>query len=71
MVEKGFSREESYAIVQEMAMRVWKREGSLRELCEKHPVMAQKISKKEFDEIFDLGRYLKNIDYIYKKVGLE
>ena len=70
MIEKGFSREESYAIVQDMAMRVWKREGTLRELCEKHPVMSQKISKGEFNLIFDMKRYLKNIDYVYKKIGL-
>ena len=30
LVEKGLSREESYSIVQDMAMRVWEREGTLR-----------------------------------------
>ncbi|HOO72026.1 MAG TPA: adenylosuccinate lyase [Spirochaetota bacterium] len=70
LVEKGLSREDSYAVVQGMAMRVWKREGSLRDLCEKDPVISQKIGGKELDEIFDLGRYLKNIGYAFSKAGL-
>ena len=52
-------------------MRVWKKEGTLRELCEKDDVVSKKITNDELDKIFDLQRYLKNIDYIYKKTGLE
>lgn len=71
LVEKGLTREDAYLLVQEMAMRVWKREGTLRELSEKNSEVSGKISKKEMDEIFNSDRYLKNIGYIYKKLGLE
>ncbi|PKL40642.1 MAG: adenylosuccinate lyase [Spirochaetae bacterium HGW-Spirochaetae-1] len=70
LIEKGLSREDSYKLVQDMAMRVWKREGTLRELTEREPAVAGKISKEELDVIFNLQRYLKNIDAIYKKAGL-
>lgn len=70
LVEKGMSREDAYKTVQDMAMRVWAREGSLPELCAADPVVSEKITGAELNEIFDLGRYLKNIDVIYKKTGL-
>jgi adenylosuccinate lyase len=71
LVEKGLTREDAYALVQEMAMRVWQKEGTLRELSEKNSEVSGKITKKEMDEIFNLSRYLENIGYIYKKLGLE
>jgi adenylosuccinate lyase len=71
LVDKGLSREESYRIVQDMAMRVWAREGTLEELCRKDPVLSGKLNESELKEIFNLQRYLVNIDYIYKKIGLQ
>ncbi len=70
LVEKGMSREDAYNTVQDMAMRVWAREGSLRELCSKDPVVSKTLHVEQLDKIFDLQRYLKNIDFIYKKIGL-
>ena len=70
LIEKGFTREESYKIVQDMAMRVWKREGSLKELTLKSPEVSGKITSEEIDRLFDINRYYKNIDAIYKKAGI-
>jgi len=70
LIEKGLSREDAYKIVQDMAMRVWKREGTLKELSEQDTLVSEKITKTEMDDIFDLQRYLKNIDTIYRKSGL-
>ncbi len=71
LIEKGLTREESYKLVQDMAMRVWKREGSLKELTLKSPELSGKISSEEIDRLFDIDRYYKNIDAIYKKAGIE
>ncbi len=71
LIEKGLTREDAYKIVQTLAMRVWKREGSLKELALADSVVSEKISNEEMDAIFNLERYLKNIDAIYKKTGLE
>lgn len=70
LIEKGMTREDAYKSVQEKAMRVWKKEGTLRELMEKDPDVSSKVTKEEFDVIFDLNRYLKNIDAIYTKAGI-
>ncbi len=66
LVETGYSREEAYAIVQENAMRVWKREGTLKQLASDDKRVAERISESELDDIFSLDRYLANIDYIFK-----
>ncbi|MBN2160003.1 MAG: adenylosuccinate lyase [Spirochaetes bacterium] len=70
LVEKGMPREEAYAAVQGLAMRVWSREGTLFELCKKDDVIAKNLSSNELEDIFDLNRYLINIGHIYKKIGL-
>lgn len=70
LVEKGFSREDAYIMVQDMAMRVWAREGSLKELTLGNSQIMEKISGTEIDSLFDINRYYKNIDAIYRKAGL-
>lgn len=70
LVEKGFSREDAYRLVQEMAMRVWAREGTLKELALKSPQVMEKITEADIDSLFDINRYYKNIDAIYRKAGL-
>ena len=70
LVEKGMTREDAYALVQSLAMRVWAREGSLRELILGDPAVSGVLEEKEIDEIFTLSRYLKNVDFIFRRVGL-
>ncbi len=70
LIEKGFSREDAYKIVQDMAMRVWAREGSLKELALKSTELMEKVTAQELDSLFDINRYYKNIDAIYRKAGL-
>jgi len=71
LVEKGMSREEAYTIVQNISMRVWKKEGSLQELTLKEQTLSKFLKTNEINEIFNLNNYLKNIDYIFKRAGLE
>ncbi|MBP7586234.1 MAG: adenylosuccinate lyase [Spirochaetes bacterium] len=71
LVEKGMTREESYAAVQGIAMRVWAREGSLKELALRDASISKLLTKEEVDTIFSLDRYLANIPFIFKRIGLE
>jgi len=70
LIEKGFTREDSYKIVQDMAMRVWKKEGTLKMLTLNSPEIKGKVTSDEIDKLFDINRYYKNIDAIYKKAGI-
>ncbi|MCP4727484.1 MAG: adenylosuccinate lyase [bacterium] len=71
LVEKGLSREDAYKVVQDIAMKVWKGKDSLKELALKDKTISQKMSNDEIEEMFDLDRYFTNIDYVFKRAGLE
>ncbi len=71
LIEKDLSREASYKVVQDIAMRVWSGEGSLKELALKDETITGKLTEDEILELFDIDRYFKNIDYIFKRAGLE
>ena len=64
------TREDAYKIVQDLTMRVWKREGNLKELSLEDPVVASKTGKDEINDLFNLNRYYKNIDAIYRKAEI-
>lgn len=67
----GMKREDAYRIVQEEAMRVWEGAGSFRDLIEKREEVKKCITKDELDRLFDPRRSLKNVDYIFRQVGLD
>ncbi|MBI5826393.1 MAG: adenylosuccinate lyase [Deltaproteobacteria bacterium] len=67
LVEKGIVREESYAIVQRNAMKVWEGLGDFRSLLLDDAEVMNYLSEKEVDACFDIRPYLKNVDYIFKR----
>ncbi len=71
LVEKGYTREEAYQIVQDNAMKVWNTGGSLKELSLNDIRITQKLSSDEIEEIFKLDNFLHSIDYVFKKAGIE
>jgi adenylosuccinate lyase len=73
LTQKGVSREDSYAIVQRNAMKVWAASNAgekadlLAELLKDKEVTA-KFSKKELSDLFDFKYHTKNVDKIFKRV---
>jgi adenylosuccinate lyase len=70
IVDKGMSREDAYSLVQGCAMRVWKKEGTLKELVGRDEKVMKYLSSQDLDTIFTLSNYYSNISYIYRKAGL-
>lgn len=70
LTEKGFSREEAYRLVQTHAMKAWATETDFRSLLESDPVVMAKVTAEDLDRAFDLRRYLRNVDHIYRAIGL-
>ena len=70
LTQAGLSREESYALVQRNAMRVWESDGqlSLLDLLKADPAVSAKLSDAQLEELFDLGYHLKRIDVIFERV---
>ena len=73
LTQKDVSREESYKAVQKNAMQAWESYGmseslNFEELIKKDKFISSILSKKEIEDIFDLGYHMKNIDKIYKRI---
>ena len=68
LIEKGISRENSYDIVQKLAMNSWKKKIDFKKLLKKSKDLKKFLTVKEIDDIFDINYHLKNIDKIFKKV---
>ena len=70
LTQTGLSREESYALVQRNAMRVWESDGqlSLLALLKADPDVSQRLSSDQLDRLFDLDYHLKHVDSIFDRV---
>lgn len=72
LVEKGFTREEAYSIVQEKAMQVWKNKSlHFKELLLADERITSKLTSEEIEELFNIKSYLEKIDLIFQRVFSE
>ncbi len=70
LTQAGLSREESYALVQRNAMKVWESDGalSLLELLKEDSEVTSRLSNEQLEELFDLDYHLKTVDTIFERV---
>jgi adenylosuccinate lyase len=61
-------REDAYAIVQPLAMRVWDDGANFHDLVMNDKRVADKLSREELDELFDVNKQLRNVDKIFNRV---
>lgn len=68
LTSKGVTREDSYSIVQNAAMEVWKNQNKnlFDELIENGEILKY-LTKEELNDIFDNNKMLKNVDYIFSR----
>ncbi len=71
LIEKGFSREQAYDTVQPIAMRAMSERADYQELLAESPEVMGVLSREELDSCFTLEYYLKNVDFIFNRVGIE
>ncbi|HLN61181.1 MAG TPA: adenylosuccinate lyase [Symbiobacteriaceae bacterium] len=70
LVEKGLTREQAYAVVQEKAMQSWAEQVPLRRLLEQDPTIQSLMTPGELDAAFDPVKHLRHVDTIFKRLGL-
>src|SRR6476646_832083 len=70
LTQAGLSREDSYALVQRNAMKVWDSDGelSLLDLLKADPEVSKRLSGEQLDDLFDLGYHLHDVDTIFGRV---
>jgi adenylosuccinate lyase len=71
LIDKGLSREEAYDRVQPVAMKAWETETPFQELLERDPKITEYLSPEEIAACFDPSYHLKNVDAIFKRLGLD
>jgi adenylosuccinate lyase len=65
LVEKGFTREDAYAIVQESAMLCWEKGKPFLEVLGADPRIMAVFAPDEIEALFDTGYYLRFIDEVF------
>ncbi|OQW45462.1 MAG: adenylosuccinate lyase [Proteobacteria bacterium SG_bin6] len=70
LTQAGLSREESYALVQRNAMKVWESDGalSLLALLQADPQVSAALSPAELEALFDLDYHFKHVDTVFARV---
>ena len=66
--QKTPSKDLAYRIVQDNAMKAWKENGNFKELIQKDRRVTKYLSKHRIEECFDLNYYLRNVNYIFRRV---
>ena len=68
LTQEGYSREDSYAMVQAAAMRVWKGEGDFLALLAENPALATPLVYAKLQGVFDLGYHTKHVNTVFARV---
>ena len=67
LIDRGFSREDAYAIVQGAAMESMRTLTSFRALLAGDKRLRSRFTKGEIDALFDLAAHFRKIDFIFKR----
>jgi adenylosuccinate lyase len=70
LMDRGLPRMKAYDYVQRAAMKTWKEGSDFKKNLIEDADISKYLSQKELDWIFDLDYYLRNVNKIYRKVGL-
>lgn len=71
LIDKGMPREQAYDTVQPLAMKSWEEQILFKPIVEADDTITEALSQEEIDEAFDLDHHTRNVDVIFKRVGLE
>ena len=70
LVDKGLSREEAYDLVQPLTAISWDKQTDFKTLVKADPTISSTLSSDEIEDAFDPRYHLKQVDTIFKRVGL-
>ena len=70
LIDKGMSREKAYDLVQPCTAKAWDEKLPFRAVLEEQPEITATLSKEDLDDAFDYHYHIKNVDLIFKRVGI-
>ncbi|WP_144809185.1 adenylosuccinate lyase [Enterococcus casseliflavus] len=70
LIDHGMTREQAYDLVQPKTAQAWDEQTDFRPLLEADPAITDVLTKADLDDAFDYNHHLKQVDTIFKRVGL-
>ncbi|MFA4888802.1 MAG: adenylosuccinate lyase [Candidatus Omnitrophota bacterium] len=70
LMDKGLSRMKAYDLVQRAAMKSWKESTDFKKNLLQDKEVLRYLDKAALDKIFNLDYYLRNVNKIFRRVGL-
>ena len=71
LIDTGLNREEAYDRVQPLAMTAWEEERPFQAVVAEADAITEVLSDDEIEEAFDPTYHVRNVDRIFRRVGLE
>ena len=71
LIDKGLNREDAYDRVQPLAMTAWEEERPFQEVVAESDAITEVLSPDEIEDAFDPSYHVRNVDRIFRRVGLE
>jgi adenylosuccinate lyase len=71
LLSKGMLRELAYSIVQNRAMQSWTEKLDFKQLVLTDEKIMSSLEPEEIEKIFNFGIYTSNVNYIFKRCGLD
>ena len=70
LIEKGVSRDDAYKVMQTNSARTWDEDDDFRELVRSDKTVTKYLSQGDLDETFDYGYYVRFVDDVFDRIGL-
>lgn len=71
LMEKGLARMDAYEIVQRNALAAWQTERDFMSLLKADEDVKKHLTDDELDACFSMQQFLRNIDNIFRRTGVE
>ncbi|MCD6102002.1 MAG: adenylosuccinate lyase [Candidatus Cloacimonetes bacterium] len=68
LAKRGIPREDAYEIVQTSALKCWNSKEPFKDALLSNQKLKEIIAPSELGKILDINKFLKNVDFIFKKV---
>jgi adenylosuccinate lyase len=70
LTERGLARQRAYDVVQRNAMRAWREQRAFHELLAADPDVTTVLDPEALKRCFDPAWYIRNVDAVYRRLGL-
>lgn len=70
LVEKGWSRDEAYTLVQAAAFKAIEQERHMKDVLSEDERFRSTFSDSELEECFDYRHFVRHVDLIFERMGL-